>query len=138
MMHVLVSSLCLLLWTLVEVHSQPTVSVSLSNTGTLYAGTGLTLTCTVVLNSSVDDSVNVMNVQWSGGSVGHSASVTESETTHSGVTSVRTLTFHPLNTSHGAEYTCQAEITIPSISVTKTSSESRAVIVQSKHMHHFQ
>ena len=99
------------------------------------AGEELLLTCTVTV---VEYLTVHPTVWWSGGSVGRSGSVTESETTHSGVTSVRMLTFHPLNTSHGAEYTCQAEITIPSISVTKTSSESRAVIVQSKHMHHFQ
>ena len=74
----------------------------------------------------------IRTVTWSGGSVGSGASVTESETTHSGVTSTRTLTFSPLNTSHGANYTCQAEISIPSISVTSSGSESRAVMVQSK------
>ena len=46
-----------------------------------------------------------------------------------------TLTVSPLNTSHGAEYTCQAEISIPSISVTSSGSESRAVMVQSKSLY---
>ena len=43
---------------------QPGVAVTLNNTGTLYAGTGLTLTCTVTLDSSVDNSENV-SIDWS-------------------------------------------------------------------------
>ena len=43
---------------------QPTVLVALSNTGTVYAGTGLTLTCTVTLDSSVDNSEHV-SIDWS-------------------------------------------------------------------------
>ena len=72
-----------------------------------------------------------LTVQWSGGGVG-SAGVTESATTVSGVTSTRTLTFSPLLTSHGAQYTCQATINIPSINVTKSGSDSTDVMVQSK------
>ena len=72
-----------------------------------------------------------LTVQWSGGGVG-SAGVIESATTVSGATSTRTLTFSPLLTSHGAQYTCQATINIPSINVTKTGSDSTDVMVQSK------
>ena len=72
-----------------------------------------------------------LTVQWSGGGVG-SAGVIVSVTTVSGVTSTRTLTFSPLLTSHVAQYTCQATINIPSISVTKTGSNSTGVMVQSK------
>ena len=93
------------------------------------AGEELVLTCTVTV---VEHLTVHPTVQWSGGSVNSSDSVTESETTHSGVTSMRTLTFSPLNTSHGAEYTCQVGISIPSISVTSSGSDSRAVMVQSK------
>ena len=87
------------------------------------------LTCTVTV---VEHFTVHPTVQWSGGSVDSSASVTESETTHNGVTSSRTLAFSPLSTSHGAEYTCQAEISIPAIDVTSSGSDSRAVMVQSK------
>ena len=44
--------------------SQPAVAVTVNNTGTLYAGTGLTLTCTVTLDSSVDNSEHV-SIDWS-------------------------------------------------------------------------
>ena len=93
------------------------------------AGEELVLTCTVTV---MEHLTVTPTVQWSGGSVGSSASVTQDETTPNGVTSIRTLTFTPLSTSHGAEYTCQAEIGIPTISVTSSDSESRAVMVQSK------
>ena len=40
------------------------MAVTVNNTGTLYAGTGLTLTCTVTLDSSVDNSESV-SIDWS-------------------------------------------------------------------------
>ena len=88
------------------------------------------MTCTVTTVANLVANAD-LTVQWSGGGVG-SAGVTESATTVSGVTSTRTLTFSPLLTSHGAQYTCQATINIPSISVTKTGSDSTDVMVQSK------
>ena len=72
-----------------------------------------------------------LTVQWSGSSVG-SAGVTESATTVSGATSTRNLTFSPLLTSHGAQYTCQATINVPSINVTNTGSNSTDAVIQSK------
>ena len=43
---------------------QPGVAVTVNNTGTLYSGTGLTLTCTVTLDSSVDNSEH-FGIDWS-------------------------------------------------------------------------
>ena len=40
------------------------MAVTVNNTGTLYAGTGLTLTCTVTLDSSVNNSEHV-SIDWS-------------------------------------------------------------------------
>ena len=93
------------------------------------------LTCTVTV---VEQLTVHPTVQWTGGSVNRSASVTESETTHSGVTSSRTLIFSPFSTSHGAEYTCQAQISMPSIDVTSSDSKSRDVMVQSKSLYLYQ
>ena len=56
----------------------------------------------------------------------------QSHTAHTGVQSTRQLTFSPLHTSHGAEYWCQAVVTIPAINVTRNSSKSITVTVQSK------
>ena len=105
----------------------PQVTISGVNSGT--AGEELQLTCTMTVVDHLTSST-LITVQWSGGSVG-SVGITESATTHSGVISTRTLTFTPLLTSHGAEYICQAEISIPSISVVKTGSNRIAVMVKS-------
>ena len=74
-------------------------------------------------------------LQWSGCSVG-SGDVTESDTATSGVRSERNVTFSPLHTSHGAQYTCQAEVNISSLSMVWNESRSRNVIVQSEWLHH--
>ena len=96
------------------------------------AGEELVLTCTATV---VEHLTVHPTVQWSGGSVDSTDSLAEGETTRNGVTSSRTLTFSPLGTSHGAQYTCQAEISILSIDVTSSDSESRAVMVQSKSLY---
>ena len=105
----------------------PVVTISGPTIG--MAGAEFQLTCSV---SVVEYLITQPTVQWSGGSVDSGDGVTESDTTVSGVTSMRTLTFSSLHTSHGAEYTCQADINIPAISLMRTVSESRAVMVQSK------
>ena len=94
---------------------------------TMTAGEELQLICTVTIVDYLVASA-VLTVQWSGGSVDESE-VTEST---NGVTSMRTLTFNPLLTSHGAQYTCTALIDIPSINVMGTSSNSTNIMVQSK------
>ena len=58
---------------------------------------------------------------------------TESETIFlNGTTAVRKLTFSTLNTSHGAQYDCQAVITISDIMVSSTESDRRNLVVQSE------
>ena len=93
------------------------------------AGEGLQLTCSV---SVVEYLVAEPTVQWSGGSLGSGDCVTMSNITTSGVTRERSLTFRPLCTPHGAEYTCQAEVSISSLSLMKTGNRSREVMVQSE------
>ena len=93
----------------------------------VIAGDELQLICTVTTVDYLVASA-VLTVQWSGGSVGESE-VTEST---NGVTSMKTLTFNPLLTSHGAQYTCTAIIDIPSINMMMTGSDSTNIMVQSK------
>ena len=109
----------------------PVVTITGSTTG--VAGEGLQLTCSV---SVVEYLVAEPTVQWSGDSVGRGNGVTESATATSGVTSERNVTFSPLRTSHGAQYTCQAVVSIPSISLVRTGSSSRDILVQSEWLHH--
>ena len=107
----------------------PDPVVTISGVSDGLAGDNLSLTCTV----TVEEYLTVVpTVQWSGGSVGLEGGVTESETSHDGVNSTRTLTFSPLRTSHGAVYTCQTEINISSISLMKIATGSIGVTVQSE------
>ena len=90
-------------------------------------GDELQLICTATTVDNLVESA-LVTVYWSGDGVG-SDGVTVDSTTNSGNS---TLTFYPLLTSHGAHYTCQAMINIPSINVMVTSSNSTNVMVQSK------
>ena len=65
------------------------------------------MTCIVTV---VEYPIVEPTVQWSGGSVGSGNGVMVGDTTHSGVMSMRTLTFSPLCTSHQGDYICQATI----------------------------
>ena len=106
----------------------PDPVVIVSGDITMTAGEELQLICTVTTVDYLVASA-VLTVQWSGGSVDESE-VTESNT--NGVTSMKTLTFNPLLTSHGAQYTCTAIINIPSINVMVTNSNNTSIMVQSK------
>ena len=102
------------------------MTISGATVGT--AGDKFQLTCimTVVDHLAADAT---RTIQWS---VGLEDGVTESDTSPDGVNSTRRLTFNPLHTSHGAEYTCQAKISISSINVSKPGSERAEVMVRSK------
>ena len=99
--------------------------MSISGPTTATAGEDFVLTCivTVVEYLTVEPTV-----QWSGGSVGSGNGVMVGDTTHSGVMSMKTLTFSPICTSHQGTYSCRAIINIPSI--WKTASTRRFIFVQ--------
>ena len=87
------------------------------------------LTCTVRV---IDHLISVPSVEWSGGSVGRRDGVIEGNTTHNGVITVKTLTFSPLHTSHGALYTCTARINDQFINLIKTGiKDAHIIFVQS-------
>ena len=71
-------------------------------------------------------------VQWSGGSVGSGNGVMVGDTTHRGVMSMKTLTFSPLRTSHGATYYCEGIINISMIMLRKTSRNETILQVECK------
>ena len=90
-------------------------------------GEDFNLTCivTVVEYLTVEPTV-----QWSGGSVGSGNGVMVGDTTHSGVMSMKTLTFSPLCTSHQGAYICQSTINTTLINE-KTDKAFAYVIVHS-------
>ena len=71
-------------------------------------------------------------VQWSGGSVDSGNGVMVGDTTHSGVMSMRTLTFSPLRTSHEALYFCEGIINVPMIMLRKTGRNETILQVECK------
>ena len=95
---------------------EPEVTISASSS-IVTAGSDLVLMCnvTVVQYLTVEPTV-----QWSGDSVGSGNGVMVGDTTHSGVMSMRTLTFSPLHTLHGARYYCEGIINVPMIMLRKT------------------
>ena len=82
------------------------------------------LTCSVSVEENL---VTLPTIEWRGGSIG-SDSVNVDETP----SSASTLTFNPLHTSHGNVYTCEVQIKIESIGITKTTAEMRRIVIQSK------
>ena len=106
----------------------PEVAVSGPTTGRVGDMTELTCTVTTVAHLSPDAE---LTVTWSGGSEGDSRVIESDTVAVSGTTSERNLTFSSLNTSHGAQYTCQAVINIPLIGLMKTGSDSTDLRVKS-------
>ena len=94
------------------------------------AGEELQLTCTVTTIEHLAISAAV-TVRWTGPGLTDTA-VREDASAIDTTTTMRTLTFDPLKTSHGAQYNCLASINIPQISVVKDNSNSTNVLVQSK------
>ncbi len=101
--------------------------------GTPSAGDTFNLTCAVevVLGLSVAPDVAWVGPDSSEVASGGDISVTGPNTV--GIITTMGLSFSPLHTSHGGEYTCTADITIPSVGINSvTGSASSDVIVQSK------
>ena len=107
--------------------------MAIHGTGNSTAGEVYTLNCTATV---VENLVVVPTIQWeysNGSAVEGGSTSTLSDMVTSGNTTTHNLTFSPLQTSHGGEYTCRAIINIPSISISGlNSSKSTDVVVQSK------
>ena len=90
----------------------PVVTVSLSQNDTLYAGTSLTITCTVMLDSSVNDN-ELVSTDWTG--LDHIPLDNRVSTTpvirviHSSYAS--TLTISPLADQDDGTFTCTGTVT---------------------------
>ena len=90
---------------------QPDVAITLSHTAPLYAGTSLTLTCTVTLDPNVNNDESVVT-EWNGPRQleGDRYSVTpamrESDSSYNG-----SLVVSPLTVLDDSMYTCTATVT---------------------------
>ena len=104
------------------------MTITGSSIGTV--GRDLVLICSVrVVDHLIAQAI--VHVEWSGGSLGSENGVME-HIIHNGSYISNTLIFNPLLPSHGARYTCQAEIDISSVNLLKMASDTRNVFVQSK------
>ena len=90
------------------------------------------LVCSVrVVEHLIAQNIGTIHIEWYGGSLGSGYGVME-RIIHNGSYISNTLLFNPLLPSHGARYTCQAEINISSANLLKMASENRNVFVRSK------
>ena len=112
----------------------PVVTITGVHSG--KAGGDLILTCKAEIKKYL---IATPTVEWiNNGSIMISSIVASGngvkvdKTIHSGVTSMKRLTFSPLCTSHQANYTCKADINISSIGLKRTRNETANVVVQSK------
>ena len=119
---------------------QPTVNITPNRTGVLYAGTPLTLTCSIQLNPAVNTTVMV-NRMWSGPDsqlVSNSSSMTVSSLVQrSAFLHETTIQFVPLSTSDGGNYKCEATV-IPDpqsqfVNMSTTGSGTHSVTVHGEH-----
>ena len=89
---------------------QPGVEVTLSHTDPLYAGTGLTLTCTVTLDPNVDNGERVVT-EWSGLQDIPEERYSVTGSSGSGSTYTGSLTISPLADQDDGIYTCTVTVT---------------------------
>ena len=101
---------CIFTYLLIHPVPPPDVTATLNYTSPLYAGTGLTLTCTVTLDPNVDNGERVVT-EWSGPRdiSGDRYSVTGAS--GSGSTYTDSLTISPLADLDDGTYTCTVTVT---------------------------
>ena len=89
---------------------QPGVDITLNHTAPLYAGTGLTLTCTVTLDPNVDNGERVMT-EWSGLQDIPTERYSVTGISGSGSTYTDILTISPLADQDDGTYICTMRVT---------------------------
>ena len=125
--------------------SPPTISITSNRTGVLYAGTPLTLTCSIQLNPAVDTTVMVTRM-WRGPAsqvVSNSSHVTLSNLVErSALLYETTIQFSPLSTTDSGNCECEATV-IPDppsqfIIMSTRGSDTHTVTVQGEYCnYHF-
>ena len=116
---------------------QPNVTISANRTAPLYAGTGLTLTCTVSLDSSVNTVVNV-SVTWTGPRTIPGEWYSVMEASGSGGTYTGSLTISPLAEGQDdGQYTCRVTVSGGSSVLETTNYDSITINVTGKSFTHY-
>ena len=102
--------------------------VILPSPASATAGEVVELSCSVPV---VEHLVQSPTLDWSGGSVGLPG-VAVTDLTTLGGTIWRNISFSPLKTSHGGQYVCQANLSIPTIGLEQIWTNSTNLSVQSE------
>ena len=103
--------------------------------GSSVAGDEYTLTCTVT--ELIDGLTNMPTLEWLD-SVNNPVSgggITVGDMNSNDTSATLTLTFNPLRTSHGGEYTCRATLVSPPVVGGIVDSAMATVTVQSESAH---
>ena len=108
----------------------PPPTITITNQGESVAEEDYTLICTVSILEDIVENV-LLSSTWSN-AYGHPLQQNIT-TIHNATASFMTLLyFSPVYVSHGGQYICNASITVPELSLVKTSSHTYDVIVQCK------
>ena len=118
----------------------PTISITRNHTGVLYAGTPLTLTCSIQLNPAVDTTVMVTRMWSEPGSqaVSTGSRVTVSNLVErSAIFYDTTIQFILLSITNSGDYKCEATVTPDPqsqfIVMSTAASDTHSVSVQSEY-----
>ena len=112
---------------------RPAITVSVISEGSDTAGESYVLTCTVM--EEIEGLTNMPSLQWLDPSdqvVVDGEGVTVGQIQQTDTTAMLVLTFDPVRTSHGGEYTCQGTLESPPGPLMNTSEQT--VTVQSKYI----
>ena len=110
---------------------RPAITVSVNSEGNNTAGESYVLTCTVM--EEIEGLTNMPSLQWldpSDQAVANGEGITVGQIQITDTTAILVLTFDPVRTSHGGEYTCQGTLESPPGPLMNTSEQT--VTVQSK------
>ena len=107
------------------------MDVTLSHTAPLYAGTSLTLTCTVTVDPNVDNGERVMT-KWSGLQDIPEERYSVTGTSGSGSTYTDSLTISPLDDQDNGTYNCSVFVTGGSNMQQATASDNLTITVMGK------
>ena len=113
---------------------QPGVDITLSHAAPLYAGTDFTLTCTVTLDTNVDNGEMIVT-EWSGPQDIQEERYSVTGASGSGSTYTDTLTISPLAHKDDGIYVCYKMVTGRSNVYPATASAAVNVTVLGKRMH---